>query len=107
MRCSGDTWCGNASQRDRVELHFSPQGQRSGDVYPQDLPRQHAIGKRTGRAKAPYSRQFNAFMSRVVGITNLSNRTKRKENKYAGHNDDKQIIVAAAGGCGEWTVAWG
>src|ERR1039458_3596218 len=39
-----------------------------------------------------------------VGNSNLSNRTKRKENRYAGHNDDKQIIVAAAGGSDEWTI---
>jgi hypothetical protein len=52
-------------------------------------------------------RQFKTSTSRGVGNANLSNRTKRKENRYAGHNDDKRIIVTAAGGCDEWTVAWG
>jgi hypothetical protein len=72
----------------------------------EEFPRQGANPKATWPSTSPdMPRQFKASRSR--GNANLSNRTKRKENRYAGHNDDKWIIVAATGGCDEWTVAWG
>jgi hypothetical protein len=72
-----------------------------------ELSRQHAMGKRTGRANLRYVPAVQSVHVAGVGNANLSKITKRKENKYAGHNDDKRIIVTAAGGCDEWTVAWG
>jgi hypothetical protein len=51
------------------------------------------------------SRQFKASTSRGLGNANLNNQTKGEQ--YAGHNDDKRIIVAAGGGCDEWTATWG